>query len=232
MNIRGIYKTSLIDFPGKISTVLFSGGCNMRCRFCHNPDLACNWQDLELSSNEEALDIISRRKKVIDGVTISGGEPTLSKNIDSFIRQIKSLGLAVKLDSNGLKPDVISRLIGQNLVDYVAVDIKTSPEKYRSLTDSEADFASIVQCINILKKSGIDYEVRTTCVPGYVTIEDLAGIRDAIGRVRAYYLQQFQCNAHLLDPLWETIRPYPRETLLAFRDFVLTFADRCELRGL
>jgi len=145
MNIRGIYKTSLIDFPGKISTVLFSGGCNMRCRFCHNPDLACNWQDLELSSNEEALDIISRRKKVIDGVTISGGEPTLSKNIDSFIRQIKSLGLAVKLDSNGLKPDVISRLIGQNLVDYVAVDIKTSPEKYRSLTDSEADFASIVQ---------------------------------------------------------------------------------------
>ncbi|HQL81024.1 MAG TPA: anaerobic ribonucleoside-triphosphate reductase activating protein, partial [Spirochaetota bacterium] len=193
MNIRGIYKTSLIDFPGKISTVLFSGGCNMRCRFCHNPDLACNWQDLELSSNEEALDIISRRKKVIDGVTISGGEPTLSKNIDSFIRQIKSLGLAVKLDSNGLKPDVISRLIGQNLVDYVAVDIKTSPEKYRSLTDSEADFASIVQCINILKKSGIDYEVRTTCVPGYVTLEDLAGIRDAIGRVRAYHLQQFQC---------------------------------------
>jgi pyruvate formate lyase activating enzyme len=232
MNIRGIYKTSLIDFPGKISTVLFSGGCNMRCRFCHNPDLACNWQDLELSSNEEALDLISRRKKVIDGVTISGGEPTLSKNIDSFIRQIKSLGLAVKLDSNGLKPDVISRLIEQNLVDYVAVDIKTSPEKYRSLTDSEADFDSIVQCINILKKSGIDYEVRTTCVPGYVTLEDLAGIRDAIGRVRAYHLQQFQSDAHLLDPLWETIKPYPRETLLTFRDFVLTFADRCELRGL
>ena len=232
MNIRGIYKTSLIDFPGKISTVLFSGGCNLRCRFCHNPDLACNWQNLEYSSNEEALDLITKRKRVIDGVTISGGEPTLSRNIDSFIERIKAMNLAVKLDSNGLRPDVVSRLVAKKLVDYVAVDIKTSPKKYRSLTDSTADFGTIVECIEILKLSGIDYEVRTTCVPGYVTLEDLAGIRDAIGRVRAYHLQQFRRDAHLLDPLWETITPYPRETLIAFREFVLTFADRCELRGL
>ena len=109
MNIRGIYKTSLIDFPGKISAVLFTGGCNLRCRYCHNPDLACNWQGLELSSNEEAIDLLRKRKNLIDGVTISGGEPTLSKNIDSFIEKIKELRLAVKLDSNGLQPEVISR---------------------------------------------------------------------------------------------------------------------------
>jgi pyruvate formate lyase activating enzyme len=232
MNIRGIYKTSLIDFPGKISTVLFSGGCNLQCRFCHNPDLACHWQDLELSSNEEALELITKRKKVIDGVTISGGEPTLSRNIDSFIRRIKALGLLVKLDSNGLKPDVIRRLVADGLVDYIAIDIKTSPHKYRAMTDTDADFGAIVETFEVLRSSGIDYEARTTCVPGYVTIDDLAAIRDAIGRVRAYHLQQFQCDAHLLDPSWQTISPYPRETLDAFREFVLTFAGRCEIRGI
>src|SRR4030043_248810 len=107
MNIRGIYKTSLIDYPGKISTVLFSGGCNLQCRFCHNPDLAANWGDMVLSSNEEVLDLLRKRKKIIDGVTISGGEPTLSRNIDSFIEKIKELSLAVKLDSIGLEPAVL-----------------------------------------------------------------------------------------------------------------------------
>ncbi|OHD63244.1 MAG: anaerobic ribonucleoside-triphosphate reductase activating protein [Spirochaetes bacterium RBG_13_51_14] len=232
MNIRGIYKTSLIDFPGKICTVLFSGGCNLRCRFCHNPDLADNWKVLELASNEEAIDLIRKRKKVIDAVTISGGEPTLSLNIDSFFEKIKELGMSIKLDSNGLHPEVISRLIGKRLLDYAAIDIKTSPEKYRLVTGTDVDFSRIVESIDILRTGGIDYEVRTTSIPGYVTLDDFAGIRDRIGRVRSYCLQQFHRDARLLDRSWESIEPYPVEKILAIREFVLTFADRCELRGI
>ena len=232
MNIRGIYKTSLIDFPGKISTVLFSGGCNLQCRFCHNPDLAGNWEDLDLSSNEEALDLLKKRKKIVDGVTISGGEPTLSRNIDSFIEKIKELQLAVKLDSNGLQPHVLERLIKKNLLDYAAIDIKTSPEKYRFVTNSDADFNRIIESIYIVRTSGIDYEARTTCIPAFVTMEDLASIRDSIGPLKKYYLQQFQRDVRLLDRSWEVIEPYPPETLRLFREFILTFADRCEIRGI
>ncbi len=232
MNIRGIYKTSLIDYPGKISAVLFTGGCNLRCRYCHNPDLACNWKEMVHSSNEEALDLLRKRKNLIDGVTISGGEPTLSKNLFSFVEKIKELQLSVKLDSNGLQPDVLGDLISGGLLDYAAIDIKTSPEKYRLLTGSVVDFNCIAGSIDILRTSGIDYEVRTTCVPLYVTMEDLGSIRNSIGRVKKYFLQQFQSDTRLLDRSWEVMEPYPAETLRQFRDFVLTFADRCEIRGI
>lgn len=232
MNIRGIYKTSLIDYPGKISAVLFTGGCNLRCRYCHNPDLAGNWQEMPLSSDEDTLDLLRKRQNLIDGVTISGGEPTLSKDLFSFVEKIKELQLAVKLDSNGLQPEVLRELTAGGLLDYAAIDIKTSPEKYRRLTNSDVDFSRIAESIDILRTSGIDYEVRTTCVPDYVTMEDLTSIRDAVGRVRKYFLQQFQREARLLDRTWEVIEPYPAETLRQFRDFILTFADRCEIRGI
>jgi pyruvate formate lyase activating enzyme len=232
MNIRGIYKTSLIDYPGKISTVLFSGGCNLQCRFCHNPDLACNWEGLALSSNEEALHLLKKRKRVIDGVTISGGEPTLLRNIDSFLEKIKDLNLAVKLDTNGLQPHVLERLIKKNILDYVAIDIKTSPEKYRFVTNSNADFSRIIDSFDIVRGSGIDYEARTTCIPAFVTVDDLARIRDSIGPLKKYYLQQFQRDVQLLDRSWEVIEPYPPEILRRFRDFILTFADQCEIRGI
>lgn len=232
MNIRGIYKTSLIDFPGRISTVLFSGGCNLRCRYCHNPDLACNRDELMLSSNDDAIRLLSSRRRIIDGVTISGGEPTLSKNIEGFIERIKGLALAVKLDSNGLQPGVLKGLIGKKLLDYVAVDIKTSPQKYRELTGADVDFGKIAESIAILRDCGIEYEIRTTCIPGYATLDDLTAIRDSIGRVKRYCLQQFNSSVTLLDRAWEGIAPYPPGTLEQLRTFVLTFADECEIRGI
>ena len=232
MNIRGIYKTSLIDYPGRISTVLFSGGCNLRCRYCHNPDLACDRGELELSSNDDAIRMLTGRRRVIDGVTISGGEPTLSGNIDDFIEKIKGLALAVKLDSNGLQPGVLKRLIGRKLLDYVAVDIKTSPDKYHELAGAEVDFGKIAESVAVIRESGIDYEIRTTCIPGYAALEDMAAIRDAIGRVKRYYLQQFNSSVTLMDRAWEGIAPYPAGTLERLRTFVLTFADACEIRGI
>ncbi len=231
MNIRGILKTSLIDYPGKICSVIFTGGCNLRCGYCHNPDLACNCRDLPLSSNEEVLGFISKRKNLIDGVTITGGEPTLSRNLDSFLEKVKSIGLSVKLDSNGLKPDVLRRILARGLIDYAAIDIKTSPEKYSRLAGTDVDFSLIIESIDAIRGGGIDYEARTTCVPGFVTGDDLDTIGTLIGRVRNYHLQQFRSDTPLLDHSLMQVDPYPEETLLRFREAVLAFADRCEIRG-
>lgn len=231
MNIKGIHKTSLIDYPGKVSTVLFTGGCNLRCGYCHNPDLACDSCTLRSFPNEDAITFIKKRKDLIDGVTISGGEPTLSYNIERFIRQIKELSLLVKIDTNGLNPHVIERLLAEDLVDYIALDIKTSREKYRLLTGRNIDFSSIIETVGTIKSSAVDYEIRTTCIPYFVQIEDFKSIKLDIGRVKKYFLQQF-INEKTLDASFHDYTPYPPEILERFRQYVLSFADVCCIRGI
>ena len=230
MNIRGFLKTSLIDYPDKICSVLYTGGCNLRCKYCYNFDFACNNKNLEHFLEEDLLSFFKERKKIIDGVTITGGEPTLSKKLDVFVARLKDLSLLVKLDSNGLNPLVIKNLLKNNLLDYVAIDIKTSPEKYNELTNKEVDFNKILETLSILKESGISYELRTTCIPHFITLDDLQKIKDEVGEVERYALQQFMNNTPLLDNSWENIQPYPLETLNQFRDFILTFSKECELR--
>ncbi len=231
MNIKGIHKTSLIDFPGSISAIIFSGGCNLRCRYCHNPDLACNSCGLQGYSNDEALSFIMSRIHLIDAVVLSGGEPTLSPRIKDFTRTLKDLGLKVKLDTNGFNPDIVNDLVLEGLLDYIAMDIKTSPEKYHLLTGNDSPFDTIIDTLDILRHSGVLYELRTTCIPEYVTMDDLFAIRDKVEHVDAYFLQQF-VNTTTLDEAFHTIQPYPPETLLSFRQFVSTFADTCEVRGI
>jgi pyruvate formate lyase activating enzyme len=199
MNIRGIDKTSLIDFPGKICTVLFCGGCNLMCGFCHNPDLVRNSPELTRISNDEALTFLTKRRRLIDGVTLSGGEPTLAKSFVPFISDIKTLSLQVKLDTNGLNPNVVENCIHEGLLDYVALDIKTSPSKYRQITGVQVDFSRILATLAILKTSGIDYELRTTCVPGYAEPDDFREIIQSVGNVKRYFLQQFISRVPLLD---------------------------------
>lgn len=231
MNIKGIHKTSLIDFPGSISAIIFSGGCNLRCRYCHNPDLACNSCGLQGYSNDEALSFIMSRIHLIDAVVLSGGEPTLSPRIKDFTRTLKDLGLKVKLDTNGFNPDIVNDLVLEGLLDYIAMDIKTSPEKYHLLTGNDSPFDTIIDTLDILRHSGVLYELRTTCIPEYVTMDDLFAIRDKVEHVDAYFLQQF-VNTTTLDEAFHTIQPYPPETLISFRQFVSTFADTCEVRGI
>ncbi len=230
MNIRGIYKTSLIDFPGKISSVLFTGGCNLRCGYCHNPKLACNSCDLRHYSNEEALGILQKRRGLIEAVTISGGEPTIAKNIFYFISRLKDLGLSIKIDTNGLNPQVIGSLVSGRMVDYVAIDVKTSPEKYESLSGRKIAFSRIVETIDSVRDSGIEYEIRTTCLPEFVTMEDFKSIEAVIGRVSRYYLQQF-VNTITLDDTFNRLQPYSLDVLLGFKKFVSGFARVCEIRG-
>ncbi len=231
MNIKGIHKTSLIDYPGKICSILFTGGCNLRCKYCHNPDLACDSCNLKALSNTEALSFIKERSKLIDGISISGGEPTLAKNITDFIKLIKEIPLDVKIDTNGLNPGVIEILLRSELLDYVAIDIKTSPEKYEFLTNRKIDFSRIKQTVDIVRDSGVDYELRTTCIPHFVTLEDFASIKKEIGSVKKYYLQQF-INEVTLDPSLAHYKPYPPSVLFSFQEYIKTFAEICEVRGI
>lgn len=204
----------------------------MRCLYCHNPELACNSSGISGISNEEVLDLVKarRRRGLIDGVSLSGGEPTLAKNIEPFIRELRDAGLAIKLDTNGLNPSLVAKLLADNLLDYVAMDVKTSPEKYGDLTGARNAFPLVLRTINTVRESGIDYELRTTCVPHYVAMEDFVTIRGDIGHVRRYYLQQF-VNLVTLDESMGKVAPYPVTRLREFRDYVKTFADVCEIRG-
>lgn len=229
-NFKGIHKTSLVDFPGKICSILFAGGCNLNCRYCYNPELVNNSKGLDTKKTADVLDFLKKRSGLIEGVVISGGEPTLQKNLGKFLEEIKAIPLAVKIDTNGLKPAVIEELLKKRLIDYIAVDIKTSPGKYGDLTRTQVDFNDIKKTIETAKNSGTDYEVRTTCVPGYVELEDFKKIYNEIGNIKKYYLQQFN-NKITLDSSLQHKYPYTIPVLEKFRDYIKTFAEVCEIRG-
>lgn len=231
MNIKGIYKTSLIDYPGKICSIIFIGGCNLRCRYCHNPDLATNSKDLRIYTNEETLNFLRKRQGLIDGITLSGGEPTLPTDLEDFIYSVKKIPLSVKIDTNGLNPDIIENLLNKKLLDYVSVDVKTSPDKYEQLVRKKIDFSRIIKTIKLLKNSAIDFEIRTTCIPDFVALEDFQIIKNEIGKVKRYYLQQY-INKVTLDPSLQEHQPYHPSVLKKFRDFVQTFSEICQIRGI
>jgi Pyruvate-formate lyase-activating enzyme len=174
---------------------------------------------------------LQKRKHLIGGVVITGGEPTLAKGIVAFLEKVKEIGLKVKLDTNGFQPQVLKKLVSQKLVDYVAIDIKTSPEKYPVLTKTKLPFDGILESIALLKDYNTTFELRTTCVPGFVTMEDFHSIKEYVGRVAYYYLQQFH-NQHTLDQTLRTLKPYPNDVLYTFQQFVKTFATCCEIRGI
>ncbi len=232
MNIRGLFKTSLVDYPGKVSSVIFTGGCNLRCGYCHNPDLALNSPILERIEDSEVLAFLEKRKGLIDGVTVSGGEPAMDRGLIPFLTSVKALGLSVKLDTNGFFPRVISECIEKNLIDYSAVDVKTSPEKYPSLTGKDISFDDVLSTLNILKNSAVDFEIRTTCVPGFVTVEDITKIGEAVGPVKKYYLQQFVNINNLLDSGIKLLTPYTVDYLKELKSEAEKFSDFCTIRGI
>jgi len=232
VNIKGIHKTSLIDFPGSISAIIFSGGCNLRCRYCHNPDLACNSCGLQGYSNDEALSFIMSRIHLIDAVVLSGGEPTLSPRIKDFTRTLKDLGLKVKLDTNGFNPDIVNDLVLEGLLDYIAMDVKTSFEKYYLFKVPENIEKVLAQSIQKIISSKIPYEFRTTCVPGVVTEEDICSIARVITGAKKYYLQQFRSHENVLDEEFLHIKPYSKQELYGFKSISEGFVEEVILRGI
>jgi len=181
MKIGGLQKVSLIDYPGRISAVVFTQGCNFRCPYCHNPGLLPADPPAALLAEEDVLFFLEKRRGRLDGVTVSGGEPTIQAGLAGFLRKVKSLGYPVKLDTNGSVPAVLAALLAEGLVDYVAMDVKAPPAKYGILSGSAVPFSRIRESADILRNAGTPCEFRTTVVPSLLDEADLAGLMAAIG---------------------------------------------------
>lgn len=196
MNIQGYQKLTLLDFPGKVACTLFTGGCNLRCPFCHNASLVLTPHESQ-NMEDEVLDYLTRRKGLLDGVCITGGEPLLQPDLTEFMQKIKALGLAIKLDTNGSMPQKLQALLETGLVDYVAMDIKSSPEGYSRATGCEIDASLFEESVKLLKECGIPHEFRTTAVKGIHTAEDFFKISQWIGD-EPYFIQGFVDSGNLI----------------------------------
>ncbi len=222
MNIAGFQKTSFVDYPDKIAAVIFTKGCNMRCGYCHNKHILGS--DAPTVSESEVLEYLLKRKDMIKGVVITGGEPTLQSDLLEFLQRIKVFGFDIKLDTNGLRPDVLKKVCVSGLVDYIAMDVKASFDKYSDVCGVKIDVETIKESIKIIKESGIKHEFRTTFCPE-LTRNDVLEISDMIGNEADYYLQQYRPvenggNAHLPD--------YVRETA----EEIISKGAKCTVRGL
>lgn len=200
LRIGGVQKQSLIDYPGKLSCVLFLSGCNLACPYCHNPELARGKLPGGLAwDSRRVLEFLAQRRGFLDGVVISGGEPTLWEDLPSLCELVRGLGYPVKLDTNGTRPRMLQRLIEGRLVDFVAMDIKTNPFGYGVLGRSACDPTRILDSIGLIMNSAVDYEFRTTCVRPLVTGRAVAAIAGLIRGARCYALQSFR-SARVLQP--------------------------------
>lgn len=199
MRIGGLQKYSLIDYPPQISCVVFTAGCNFHCPYCHNPDLAAPGPDAQELSVDEIWQFLEARGKYLDAVVISGGEPTLHPDLADFCRQVKSRGFALKIDTNGSHPAVIRELIDRDLVNYIAMDIKTTPERYPSTVSNDIDPETIRQTVRVILDSGLSHEFRTTCIKPFT---DAAAVAEMAGLIRGADLHAIQkpYTEHVLTP--------------------------------
>ncbi len=235
MTIGGLQKLTLIDFPGKIACTVFTVGCNFRCPFCHNPELVdpAGLKLSEIIDEKDFFSFLESRKSLLDGVCITGGEPTLHSDLPEFIKKIKKMGFLVKLDTNGTNPGVVSSLIEGKAVDYFAMDIKTRLQDvvtYSKVVRIEADVEKIKKTIKLIMDSGVDYEFRTTVVPGLHAEEDILCIADSIRGAKKYFLQQFRPGKKILDKECGDIKPYPEDFLKTIKDKIKGFFEICEVR--
>jgi pyruvate formate lyase activating enzyme len=199
MIIGGFQKLTLIDYPGKIAATIFTVGCSFRCPFCHNPELVVGSPLLFHSNQEkEFFEFLEKRKGKLEGICITGGEPTIQKDIIPFIEKVKKMGFSAKLDTNGSRPDVLKKLLDKKLLDFVAMDIKNYPEKYSATVGLKADIERVKLSIKLIMNSGLDYEFRTTVVPGIHKEKDFLKIADWIKGAKAYYLQKYR-EIRILD---------------------------------
>lgn len=203
MEIAGIVKNSFVDYPGKIATTIFTCGCNMNCWYCHNRDIITSTEGEY--DEDKILTFLNDRKSFLDGVVISGGEPTLQKDLKELIKKIKSLNLLVKLDTNGTNPHVLKDLIAENLLDYVAMDIKAPFDKYNIITKID-NIEKVKESVNILKTSGIKHEFRTTYAPN-LNKDDIMRLLVDIAPCENYSLQQYKKPSFIINELLEPHKP-------------------------
>lgn len=224
MKFCGLQKTSLIDFPDRIATVLFTPGCNLRCPFCHNWRLILEPKGPFLSE-ENVFQILESRKKFVDAVAITGGEPTMHSDIPQFLMKLKQRGFATKMDTNGFFPDVLEKCLPY--LDYVAVDIKTCPEKYWLL--GARDINNFLRTIEMLRQGSTNYEFRSTVVPGFVDEKCIPKMGELIKGAKRFVFQQF-VPGDTLDKKFNTVKPYSSDTIVHFADIMKGYVDEIVLR--
>ena len=231
MLIGGLQKFSVIDYPGKIVATIFTAGCNFRCPFCHNPELVLpeKIKDQPMFSEEKFFDFLGQRKKLLDGICITGGEPTIHDDLVDFIRQIKEKGYLVKLDSNGSRPEILRQLLKDHLVDYLAMDIKTSKEKYSLGAGVEINLDTIEESIKLVQQFP-EYEFRTTVAPNIVEEDDILKVGQWLKGAKLYALQQYHADK-TIDPDYEKVEPYPDEVLEKMFQIAQPFFEKVEVRG-
>lgn len=230
MIIGGIQRFSLIDFPGKMSLIVFTRGCNFRCPYCHNPELVDPNCYVDALKEEQLWEFLQRRLHKLDAVVITGGEPTLHDGLELFIEKIKTMGFLVKLDSNGSNPRVLKNLLSENLLDYVAMDIKAPLEKYSEVAKMPVDVKHIEESITLIRQSHLDHEFRTTIAKNLLSEDDVLSIAKMLRGEKLYFLQNC-VPTKVLDPhfLAEFV-PYTREELQNMAQLAQSYVEKCFVR--
>lgn len=228
MLICGYQKTTLLDYPGHVAATIFTGSCNFACPFCHNRSLVLNPRGY--FSEDEVLAFLKKRRSVLSGVCISGGEPTLQPDLDDFIRKIRAFGYLIKLDTNGYRPDILNALLKESLLDYIAMDIKSGSCNYPLLSGVlDLDFSQIRESISVIEGSGIPYEFRTTVVGEYHTANDFEEIAGMLSPASSYYLQSFKDSGEILTPGLHACSQKEMEQFLAL---ILPRLPKAAIRGM
>lgn len=230
MNIQGFQKLTLLDYPGKMACTVFTAGCNMRCPFCHNSRLVINPSAEPEFTQEEILVYLKKRQGILDGVAITGGEPLIQKDIENFIVKVRELGYPVKLDTNGTCPEKLKDLVGKGLVDYVAMDIKNSPELYSETVGiANFDISKIRESIAFLLEGRVDYEFRTTVVRELHSVFSVEAMGKMIKGAKRHYIQAFIDSGELIG---FDLTAVPKNEMETMKNVMLKYVDSCEIRGI
>ena len=228
MNIQGLQKMTLLDFPGRVACTVFLSGCDFRCPFCHNGELLDGTAET-LMTDRELLAFLEKRKGLLDGVAFTGGEPTLRPDLPALMAEIRAMGFAVKLDTNGNHPDALRRILGKGLVDYVAMDVKNSPERYgETIGIPGFDVSNIEKSLTLLKMSGVDYELRTTVVKEFHDEDSFRAIGPWIAGAKRYFLQCFTDRDTVPR---QGLHAPEKDELERFADIVRPYVQEISLRG-
>lgn len=231
MKIIGFIKTSLLDWDGHVVSSIYLPGCNFRCPYCHNRDVVLRPETFEEVPWAEVEEYVRSNREFLDGVVVTGGEPTVHEDLPEFLRKLRDLGVKVKLDTNGSNPKMLQDILAAGLVDYVAMDLKAPlNEKYADVVGVNVDLDDIKRSIELLETSGVEHEYRTTVVPVLLTPGDIESMAAYIGGTKKYALQQFR-PGHTLDPRLEMAKPYPQGTMLGMAETAQRYVRKVVLRG-
>lgn len=231
MLLGGWQKTTLVDYPGKVAATVFTAGCNFRCPYCHNPELVLPEliKEQPKISESEVFDFLRERRSFLEGLCISGGEPTQQPDLVDFIRRVKQYDYAVKLDTNGSHPEILADLIRQKLLDYVAMDIKMPRERYATLCPDAEIAQRVGESVDLLKSSGVDYEFRTTLVEGMLDEQDVLAMADWIKPAPRYFLQRFQGDKVLCSE-WQNARSWSPDRIQKIIKKISPYFSICSMR--